>query len=97
MRNEVVFTRVTLSMEEKVQWILSQVHEVIVAFKPSSVGLDVSRDTVVRVVGWEKPLDGINTDGSYRGDLNEAGSEGVIRGTNEEWLSGFIYNVGCSN
>lgn len=41
-------------------------------------------------MGWNK----LNTDGSWHQMNNGAGSGGVFRGSEGEWLGGFMYRVG---
>uniref|UniRef100_A0A2N9IB19 Uncharacterized protein n=1 Tax=Fagus sylvatica TaxID=28930 RepID=A0A2N9IB19_FAGSY len=59
----------------------------------------VSRSPILMPIRWEKPSPGwvkLNTDGSSLVNLGIAGSGGLIRNSDGDWIMGFVRNIGTT-
>ena len=59
----------------------------------------VSRSPILMPVRWEKPSPGwvkLNTDGSSLVNPGIAGSGGLIRNSDGDWIMGFVRNIGTT-
>lgn len=80
----------------KLQWIKAQLLEFARALQRNVLSLE-ERGTIQSYVRWIPPLHywiKLNTDGSVKASSGRAGSGGLIKGNDGEWLGGFSYNIG---
>uniref|UniRef100_A0A2N9IFC0 CCHC-type domain-containing protein n=1 Tax=Fagus sylvatica TaxID=28930 RepID=A0A2N9IFC0_FAGSY len=62
-------------------------------------GYNVIRSPILMPIRWEKPSPGwvkLNTDGSSLVNLGIAGSGGLIRNSDGDWIMGFVRNIGTT-
>lgn len=55
---------------------------------------------IVRSIRWERPTVGwkkLNTDGSFMGNLGQAGCGGIVKDEHGEWVASFAKHIGATN